>query len=145
MFRNAGQSRLTAMVLSGFAVIVCAQAQRVGSRNGEIAGLLLAAIMLVLVVRALRWSVVVSAEHVQIRGLMRTRTVSWVDIHHFSVGRLGFYPRVGIAHLDTGKRVAMTAIETPRASALAGKTTAEEMINELNRMADERRGGPVAR
>jgi hypothetical protein len=95
----------------------------------------------VYVVRIMRWSVTADTDGVRVRGLVRTHALSWSEIDHFSLGRLGLYPAVGIVHPTRGRPRAMSAIEVAKMSTAKGQDNAQAMIAELNQLLAEHHGG----
>jgi len=102
-------------------------------------------VIAVFALRAMLRSVTASADGVRIRGLIRTHILGWPEIDHFSLGRLGLYPAVGIVHPKRGKPLAMSAIEVAKLSTAQGRANAEAMIAELNQLLAEHRGGDEPR
>jgi hypothetical protein len=63
---------------------------------------------------------------------LRTRRLAWDKIERFSLGRSGFYARVGRAHLKDGRVVRLWAIQAPDPAVRPKYRKADEMIRELN-------------
>jgi len=53
---------------------------------------------------------------------------AWEDIDHFTLGRHRLFRRVGIAHLDTGRRVPLWGIQGPNAATRRDGVGAERLI-----------------
>jgi hypothetical protein len=90
-------------------------------------------------IRVLFCGVRIDADHAQIRGVLRTRSIPLSELHRFSFGTLGIFPSVGIAELRDGRRFAITAISTGRVATKKARTRAEAQIDELNQTLAERR------
>jgi hypothetical protein len=84
-------------------------------RKADIAGLLVIAVLLA-GVGVVSWRGAVASVRPGPRELvivnpLRSVRLSWSDIDHFDIGRAGYWPRVGRAHLTDGRVIHMWAIQ----------------------------------
>ncbi len=121
--------------------MLIAQTVNTSNERAKIGGWVAIVVIAAFAIRAALWSVKVGAEGVRIRGLVRTHMLSWSEIDHFSFGRLGLFPAVGIAHRKRGRPLAMSAIEVSNVSNAKGRAGAQAMITELNQLLMEHQGG----
>lgn len=125
--------------------MLLAQVLHASSERPKIIGWIVIVGLAAYVVRVVLWSVTAGTDGVRICGLVRTHVLSWSEIDHFSLGRLGLFPAVGIAHRTRGRPLAMSAIEVARMSTVKGRADAQAMITELNRLLAEHGGGDGSR
>ena len=133
-FRSTGQTLVSVVFLLGIIALLLAQLLHAGDASGKIVGWVFVALLVLLVVRALLWSVRTDIEGVRIRGMLRTHRLRWAEIDRFSLGRHGLFPVVGIAHRKHGRPLAMSAIEVPKMASDRGRDNTEAIIAELNRL-----------
>lgn len=140
-FRSVGQVVISTVFLLGILVITVAKIPQSSSAGAKVIGWIVVGVVAVLAGRALLWSVTASAGGVRVRGVVRTHRLDWSEIDHFSLGRLGVFPAVGIVHRKHGRPIAMTAIEVAKMSTRKERANTEAMIDELNLLLREHQVG----
>ena len=107
-------------------------------RTTEIEGLLFIAVLLLVLgaasLRGLLACVKPSIAGVTIMNPLRTVRLSWAEIDHFDLGRAGYFPRVGRAHLTDGRIVHIWAIQGVDPTIRKGPDRrATALLDDLNR------------
>jgi hypothetical protein len=139
-FRSAGQVVGSTVFSLGIMAVTVAKVLHASNAGARVIGWVVVGFLAILAIRTALWSVTASADGVRVRGVIRTRTLRWSEIDHFSLGRLGFFPAVGIAHRKRGRPLAMSAIEVTKMSTVKGRAGTQTMITELNRLLAEHHG-----
>lgn len=137
-FRSTGQTAIGVVFSLGMIVVMIAKARHVPT---GIAWWTAIGFFAILAVRLALVSVTANSEGVCIRGFVRTRRLGWSEIDHFSLGRLGLFPAVGIAYRKQGRPIAMTAIELAKVTTRKERAITQGMIDELNQMLAEQQAG----
>jgi Bacterial PH domain len=84
-----------------------------------------ALLMMSFLIPALRESfhgVVVTGSQVRIRNIMRSHVLGWDEIERFELARYNPWPKVGVAVLESGRRVPMTGVQFALATRFAQDT-----------------------
>jgi hypothetical protein len=139
-FRSTGQVVGSVVFSLCIMVAMIAKVPHASNPSARVIGWVIIGLLAILAIREALWSVTVNAEGIRIRGVIRTHRLNWSEIDHFSLGRLGVFPAVGIAYRKQGQPIAMTAIEMAKMSTGKERAKTEAMIEELNLLLREHQG-----
>lgn len=131
-FRSTGQVVGSVVFSLGIMVIMIAKVPHSSHADAKVIGWMVIGLLALLAVRQALWSVTATAEGVRIRGVIYTHRLGWSEIDHFSLGHLGLFLAVGIAHRKQGRPLAMTAIELAKITTSKERAKTQGMIDELN-------------
>lgn len=147
LYRSKGQAVAVRLCIVLLLLILTGQAVRlgVGGKPQWIPVIaLIGAPVLLFLYRAAVSGVWAQDAGVWIVNVVGTRLIRWQDIERFSVGPLGLFPKTGIVELHDGTRFGIWSIQGPNPATRPRNTSAEKIIEALNRELARRTQTPAS-
>ena len=142
VFRSREQSIalfVIGVLLSGYFLVGVFQT---GDSVNWVVDLLLAGLTFsFFVLRLARSGVYVRGDRLRIVNPLRSLNVPLAEVTHFSIGRHGVFPLVGLAHLEDGTKIGMWGIQAPNPLLRSRNRSAQRIIDELNGLLSNRPPG----